>query len=215
MFSSTFSAEVKSEPFPHMLLKDVFEASAYEQIQAFMPSLDKCHELRHRDAIQNGKSTRLQFGFSVQELATLEPEAMVFWVKLIAHLCSKDTTEWVRKKLWMGLQEKHGEKWKTIKLKPQPWLIRDTEGYRITPHPDIPQKAITLQIYLPTGESQINLGTSLYHHHEGTFTEVFRVPFLPNSGYAFPVTERSWHGVEQTPPDAGCRNSLMLIYYGG
>ena len=39
------------------------------------------------------------------------------------------------------------------------------------------------------------------------------VPYLPNSGYAFPVTEGSWHGVDPIPPGAPPRDSLMLIWY--
>ena len=42
---------------------------------------------------------------------------------------------------------------------------------------------------------------------------VKRLDFLPNTGYAFAVTERSWHGVEPVRETGASRNSLMLIYY--
>ena len=37
--------------------------------------------------------------------------------------------------------------------------------------------------------------------------------FLPNSGYAFVVGEKSWHGREKIPEGMGNRYSLMNIYF--
>lgn len=39
------------------------------------------------------------------------------------------------------------------------------------------------------------------------------VPFLPNSGYAFPASKNSWHGVDVIPHGAPIRNSLMMVWY--
>ena len=73
-------------------------------------------------------------------------------------------------------------------------LVRDTEDYRIKPHPDGLNKLVTLQFYLPADESQLDLGTSLFIRHRGllggSFEEVKRFTFKPNSAYAFPVPSR-------------------------
>jgi hypothetical protein len=37
--------------------------------------------------------------------------------------------------------------------------------------------------------------------------------FLPNSGYAFPVSRHSWHGREEVPDALGERHSILLFYF--
>jgi hypothetical protein len=56
----------------------------------------------------------------------------------------------------------------------------------------------------------------LYSWH-GRFQKVKQFPFLPNSGYAFAVSNslsrKSWHGRESIPPGSGVRNSLLNIFF--
>jgi hypothetical protein len=99
-------------------------------------------------------------------------------------------------------------------------LVRDTEDYRIKPHPDGLNKIVTMQLYLPQDESTLDLGTSVFRRHKrligGSFEEVKRFPFRPNSGYAFAVsdgpTRKSWHGREPITGFSGVRNTLMLLF---
>lgn len=63
-----------------------------------------------------------------------------------------------------------------------------------------------------------NTGTSFFRREarEGgidEYHETHRVPFEPNTGYAFAVNESSWHGVTPPLPEGRPRNSLMLVYY--
>ena len=73
--------------------------------------------------------------------------------------------------------------------------------------------AITTQYYLPSDHSHTHLGTSFHKKGEAGFTKVRTLEFAPNSGYAFPVGNDSWHGVEKMCDSDGERNSIMLIYY--
>ncbi|HWB45914.1 MAG TPA: hypothetical protein VG900_10785, partial [Hyphomicrobiaceae bacterium] len=81
-------------------------------------------------------------------------------------------------------------------------LYRDTQEYRIKPHPDGLNKIVTMQFYLPPDESMLDLGTSLFRRHRGflgsSFEEAKRFQFKPNSAYAFAVSDSakrtSWHG---------------------
>jgi hypothetical protein len=97
---------------------------------------------------------------------------------------------------------------------PAPQLLKDSYGYKISPHADTEQKAITTQWYLPSGNSQSHLGTRVHNRlPNGQFEEVRALKFVPNSGYAFAVTSDSWHSVAPMTEADGIRDSLMMFYY--
>ena len=110
-----------------------------------------------------------------------------------------------------------------IEAHPRPSLIRDLSGYWIAPHPDTRAKIVTVQFYLARDRAQRELGTALYRRRlfnprnllslKNMFQKVRQMEFLPNSGYAFPVGRRSWHGREEIPEASGERNSILLFYY--
>lgn len=93
---------------------------------------------------------------------------------------------------------------------PKVLLVRDVDGYRIGPHPDNPNKAVTLQFYLPRDQSRPHLGTELYRDRRGECVK--RMRFAPNHGYAFAVTRQSWHGVPKHDLSAGPR-AVLIVYY--
>ena len=105
---------------------------------------------------------------------------------------------------------------------PRPALYHDAAGYKITPHPDTPLKIVTMQFYLPANDSQQELGTSLFRMKSGLeralsplsgkFKTVKKFPFLPNTGYAFAVTQNSWHGRETVIEKQGDRCSIITFY---
>lgn len=91
----------------------------------------------------------------------------------------------------------------------KPVLYKDVDGYEIKPHPDARKKVVTMQLYCPPDDKQIEMGTTLYRASpKGLFSPrsyfleaVKTFPFLPNVGYAFVVLKAyhslrrmSWHG---------------------
>ena len=78
---------------------------------------------------------------------------------------------------------------------PRPVVYADLDGYAIKPHPDTRRKVLTMQIYLPSDDTQRDLGTTIYKISPmGVFawksyglTKDKTLPFLPNTGYAFVV----------------------------
>jgi hypothetical protein len=103
-------------------------------------------------------------------------------------------------------------------------LTRDIEDYRIKPHPDGWPRCVTMQLYLPADESQLDLGTSLYVETPlwrralgRRYAEVKRFPFRPNSAYCFAVNDlpgkRSLHGRERIGPNSGVRNTILVSWY--
>lgn len=88
-------------------------------------------------------------------------------------------------------------------------LVLDLGGYRLGPHTDTPDRAITSVFYLPDPGMSPDpaRGTSLYYNpipdpagkgHKLTadFKRVAVVPYAPNAGLIFPRTDLSYHGVE-------------------
>ena len=98
---------------------------------------------------------------------------------------------------------------------PIPILLRDQPGYRIGIHSDVARKAITVQLYLPADESQRDLGTIFHDDKDGErAARTTKMPFLPASGYAFPVAlTKSWHSAATASDGAGERVSMMVTYY--
>ena len=102
--------------------------------------------------------------------------------------------------------------------------MKDLGGYEIAPHKDTRSKIVTMQFYLPPDSSKVGsrhrglsraIGCSrrILLSPRNRFEKVKQFSFAPNSGYAFAVGSKSWHGRETVPMASGERNSLMLIYY--
>jgi hypothetical protein len=93
-------------------------------------------------------------------------------------------------------------------LYPVAHLVEDAPGYKIRPHTDCAGKVITCQLYLAGSGDDETQGVILQTHGTGGVAK--QIPYRRNHGYAFKVTDRSWHRVAQC---AGRRRSLQLLYY--
>lgn len=94
---------------------------------------------------------------------------------------------------------------------PMPLLIDDDPGYWIRAHPDTPTKIATLQIFLPADTWDRGMGTRMIDKPPGR-KPAHQIAFLPNVGYAFKVSNESWHEVLQ----GQChyqRRSIQVIWY--
>ena len=207
------AAIVQSRPFPHMRLTRIFCEKDYDDILRHLPSANDYEELRHKDAKQPGGAyTRLEFPLTQERLQRLPPDQCLYWSTLADALRHPDiATAFSSKFAELGCRVpiKAGSILRLV-------LVRDSPGYFIRPHQDIPSKLLTAQFYLPRDERGATMGTNFYRRCKaGTLERDVIVPFLPNTGYAFPVTDESWHGVDIIPPGAPVRDSLMLIWYVG
>jgi hypothetical protein len=152
-------------------------------------------------------------------------------------LTSKEIERAIRTKLHDGLEIRaRGDKVRSaadLNLVAQPVVYRDSDGYRIKPHPDTRKKVVTMQLYCPPDASQQALGTTLYRAslkgllHVGSYClePVKTIPFLPNVGYAFVVlkayhslTRMSWHGrppIETNQPRVSILNTFYINEHVG
>lgn len=222
---------VSNEPYSHFYLENIFPDDVYAEMMTNMPASGLYRPLsltKHRNA--HGTSTRDVLPLTGTGPAQLPDHQRHFWEDISAALGAPELKRAVFRKLATDLSRRFGvprEAVDQVVSYTKPSLFRDLEGYEIPPHPDGRAKIVTMQIYLPADRSQVNLGTAVYKRRfkslsglfswHGRFQKVKQFPFLPNSGYAFAVsnslTHKSWHGREELPPGSGVRNSILNIFF--
>jgi len=209
------NATASNEPFFHVRLSEAFSYEFYAEMLAQLPDTQYYSELKHLDAMQpDGSSARRQFQFSAAELSRLPYKQQQFWSGVRAMLTDRRLEMTMRRVLAPGLRQRFAAEADRISIRPLPTLVRDFTGYRIGVHTDIFQKAITCQFYLPEDAQHPDLGTTFCRRgSDGKVREVMTLPFLPRTGYAFAVTEESFHEVKRLDLSVRPRNSLMLTYY--
>lgn len=207
-------AELRSVPFDHIYMEDVFDWATYSELLAAIPGRHFFHDLMHQDAInKKGGSTRLRMYLYPELLRRLPEEQCRAWMPVAEALCSPALEVAFKRKFRSSLEERFGKSLDKIAIYPVPILLRDQPGYRIGVHSDVKKKAITVQFYLPKGGSQRHLGTLFHDNKEGSGTAT-QMPFLPSTGYAFPVSlAKSWHSAAATSEADGERVSMMVTYY--
>jgi hypothetical protein len=209
-------SELRHKPFDHVYMEGVLDPDTYQALLEAMPGTRFYHHLMHRDAMRNdGSSTRLRMYLYPELLKKLPREQRRVWLPLAKALCSPQLEVAFKRKFRAALEERFGKAAEKIGMYPIPILLRDQPGYRIGIHSDVPKKAITVQFYLPGDESQRDLGTIFHESDRGAGAKrTTKMPFLPASGYAFPVSlTKSWHSATTTEKGDGERVSMMVTYY--
>lgn len=87
-------------------------------------------------------------------------------------------------------------------------LITDRQGFWLKPHTDIPEKRMSMLLFVNPHRESEHLGTDLY---DADLTRVKTVPYLHNFGYMFAPGENTWHGLELKRIQHE-RRSLMINY---
>ena len=188
-------AEVRTEPFPHIYVEQVFEPALYEHILTQMPT-----EYVPIEQARGVSGYPDRFVASPRTTFWRDFERFLRCGAIRTALCAK-----------FGVAGDDDEM----------LLIRDKPGYSIGPHTDSVKKALSALFYLPKDDALAQHGTSLYtpkatgftcaghkHHHFEDFDCVATMPFKPNSLFAFPKSDRSFHGVEAFT-GAGVRDVLL------
>jgi hypothetical protein len=209
-------ADLRHDPCDHIYMEQVFAPDTYAALLAAMPDRRFYHYLRHRDALRkDGSSTRLRMYLYPELLRGLPEEQKQVWLPVAKALCSRELEAAFKSKFRSALEERFGKPVEKIGMYPIPILLLDQPGYKISIHSDVATKAITVQYYLPRDESQRHIGTIFHESDTGAGAEkTTQMPFLPASGYAFPVSlTKSWHSAAETTEADGERVSMMVTYY--
>jgi hypothetical protein len=223
------AAPLNAEPFPHFVVEGFFPAEVYERLLASLPSPEIYEAFDYDKHQQDGESNRRRFQMGNAWLDRLSGETRVFWYSVRSALGSDEVKLAVFGKLAPGLAFRYGVSGDQAKDLPGyalPELFHETQGYSIKPHPDTRKKVVTMQIALARDASQEDLGTEFYRRAANPlawlreprgFEIVKRMPFRPNTAYAFSVlntfTLKSWHGRTAIAGQWGERNSLLNIWY--
>jgi hypothetical protein len=222
--NSILRADAFRKPYPLILFRDFFPRDFYARLLQSFPDVDRFAGL-------NGDGTRREYALYDERSDPGSEESRDLWSIVRRVLASDEVASALREKLDEGFRirsKRSGESW-PVPMYPRPVLYTDLNGYAIKPHPDTRRKVLTMQIYLPSDESQRELGTAIYKISPmGIFAwksyglvKDRTVPFLPNSGYAFVVIHpaysflrSSWHGREAiTVPVEKPRLSILNTYY--
>ncbi len=221
------ATELCREPYSHFYLDQAFPDEVFRRMLELLPA----HEAFGGDnprkhTREDGRITRNVLSVSPPALAALPEEQKNFWNEIGVALTAPRLKDAVFAKLSRDLSRRFGiprEKLNTIPAYPKPALVKDLGGYEIAPHKDTRSKIVTMQFYLPSDSSKVDLGTAVYRVNwlqpailvspRKRFEKVKQFAFAPNSGYGFAVGSKSWHGRETVPMASGERNSLMLIFY--
>lgn len=211
-------ATVCVTPFSHVYLESAFPVDLYSEMLDRLPAAALYYPDR--------QATRSTLPLSDVNLARLEDDDRDLWRGVAEALRSSE----LKRRMFALFADQLCRRFRTdrggldrLTAYPRPTLIRDRSGYSIAPHPDSKAKIVTMQFYLARDGSQRELGTALYRRClfnprnllslGNMFEKVKQFPFVPNSGYAFPVGRSTWHGRDPVPDHAGERNSILLFYY--
>jgi hypothetical protein len=209
-------AELRHQPFDHIAMENVVDPESYENLLAALPDRQLFHDLTHHDALRkDGRSTRLRMYLYPELLGRLPEAQRRVWLPVAEALCSPALELAFKRKFRTSLEQRFRKPAETIGMVPIPILLRDQPGYRIGIHSDVARKAITVQFYLPYDESRPDLGTIFHEGKDGEpAARTQQMPFLPASGYAFPVAlTKSWHSAATASDRDGERVSMMVTYY--
>ena len=187
------NAPLKTEPFTHFFLENVFSDTTYQAL------IDNLPDTFYYQKSKN-YARRYTLPLNQDTLELLDPKLQEFWSPLTRVMQSKQFLSAVLHKFQVELSDD---------FSPILQLVQDHDHYALGPHTDIPNKVVTLLFYLPPTNDQAHLGTSLYrpldpqfrcsghaHHPFEQFVKVGQVPFLANSVFGFIRTDVSFHGVE-------------------
>jgi hypothetical protein len=202
------------EPFEHIRLVDAFPVDVYSGMLDAMPSQEDYRRMSGRAKSNRKGDVRTKLDLVPEWIANLPAGNREIWEVVGAVLRSPRVREAFVRKLAPGLERRFGAGYARVGMYPLPLLTRDLPGYRIGVHPDTRWKGMTIQFYLPRDRSIEQVGTVFHKRgNDGSFQVSSRMPFWPNSGYAFAVGEDTYHSVDTVGQEVQTRDSILLTYF--
>ncbi|HVZ47058.1 MAG TPA: FkbM family methyltransferase [Ramlibacter sp.] len=217
---------VVNDPFPYLVVDDVFPSDYYRQMLEHFPTHESLRPISETGRVSQGLyEERLTVLFTDDEFARMTPAQQAFWRDFAAWMYTDQFTAAFVAKFGDALEPRLANILavdNALQIRGDALLVNDQTRYAIGPHTDAPHRLVSFLFYLPADDAMRDLGTSLYrhkdpnfvcwggpHHPFDDFVRVKTIDFLPNRLVAFPKTERSFHGVERIERE-GVNRPLLI-----
>jgi hypothetical protein len=214
--ASVDAARAVETPFFHLEFDRVFPDDLYARMLALMPEYSDYRPMHGRSKKKKTDklATRVKIDLFPEYIRHLPAEKRAIWDVVGRALCSQKVEQAFMRRLAPALSKRFGPNSGRTGMYPIPILTRDIPGYLIKPHTDTHWKGITVQLYLPADESNLNIGT-IFHDvlPDGSKPKKTQMRFAPNSGYAFAVADDTWHSADPVGPQVKTRDSILLTYF--
>jgi hypothetical protein len=210
-------ARAVEKPFYHLQFDRVFPDDIYAAMLREMPVARDYRALPGRgnvNILEDGSATRVKIDLFPEYIRNLPQSKRDLWKVVGSALCSDEVRDAFVRRLAPALEQRFGAGYRDVGMFPIPILTRDVPKYRITPHPDTHWKGITVQFYLPPDASTEHIGT-IFHDRlpDGSMPKAIKMPFLPNTGYAFAVGTDTWHSADPVGSEVKTRDSILHTYF--
>ena len=221
------NAPLRTWPYPHFVVEDVFPADYYAQLLDALPPLDSYRTIadagRVSQATPDAYRQRHTIDLTRPEPERFPPAQRAFWAGFLDWLIGERFTMFALQQFGALVAARFGDRLSEARFHPEFQLVRDFTDYSLGPHTDSPHKVVVLLFYLPQLAERETLGTSLYvprepdfrcdgtmHHARENFLRVATMPYRPNTMMAFFKSARSFHGVEPVV-EPGVRRDLIQL----
>src|SRR2546423_8356952 len=211
-------ARESTVPFYHLQFDRIFPPDFYAEMLRTMPNDNDYRPMSGKSKTgssrPDGKPTRTKIDLFPEYIRHLPPEKFAVWDAVGRILRSEEVKAALVQHLAPGLKRRFGENFARVGMYPVPILTRDVAGYRVFKHTDSLWKGITVQLYLPSDNSNTHIGT-IFHEQlpDGTKPKRTQMPFAPNSGYAFAVWNDTWHSAKPVGSEVKTRDRILLTYF--
>jgi hypothetical protein len=217
LVESIEQARASASPFYHLEFDRVFPPDVYEAMLREMPNSNDYRALPGRNNVNildDGSATRVKIDLFPEYIRNLPEQKRELWDVVGRALCSQEVRDAFVRRLGPGLERRFGAGYRDVGMFPIPILTRDVPKYRITPHTDTKWKGITVQFYLPPDDTTKHIGT-IFHERlpDGSMPQAIKMPFSPNTGYAFAVSDNTWHSADPVGPEVKTRDSILHTYF--
>jgi hypothetical protein len=204
-------------PFLHLTLNDVFPNEIFAAMLESMPVTSDYRPMSGRSRthdLADGTHTRIKLDLFPELIRHLPEHKQKIWILVGQALRSAQVQDTFVRRLTPTLAKQHGQRYSVMDLYPVPSLTCDSTGYAIPIHTDTHWKGITVQLYLPPDDTLSHIGT-VFHEKckNGSFLREKQMRFIPNSGYAFAVSNYSWHSADKVGAEVSRRDSILLTYF--
>jgi hypothetical protein len=217
LVDSIEQARSVEKPFYHLQFDRVFPADVYAAMVQQMPVEADYRALPGRNNVNildDGSATRIKIDLFPEYIRNMPAQKRELWDVVGRALCSNEVRDAFVRRLAPALERRFGPDYREVGMFPIPILTRDVPKYNITPHTDTKWKGITVQFYLPPDDTTKHIGT-IFHEKlpDGSLPKAIKMPFSPNSGYAFAVGSDSWHSADPVGPEVKTRDSILHTYF--